>query len=165
MEKQQVLLSLGSNLGSKRENIAKAISLLIEKKILVNVKVSSFYETEPVGFKDQPQFINAAITGETLLNPKELLLKCKEIEREIGRKPRPRWHEREIDLDIILYGNKILKTNTLQIPHPEMANRRFVLVPASEIASDWQVPGIHKTINEVLENCEDKSKVVQIAEN
>lgn len=161
----KVLLSLGSNLGSRIDNIKKAVNFLKSKKILDNIKISSFYETEPVGYSDQPFFINIAITGETMLSPEKLLDACKSIERTIGRRKRPKWHEREIDVDIILYDNLIIDTFELQIPHPRMQERRFVLVPANEIASKWIVPKINKTIGEILQECTDVSDVYLAIEN
>ncbi len=159
MKKEFVLISIGSNLGKRIENILQAINLLKEKKVLENIKTSSFYETEPVGYKNQPNYINIAITGETQLSPKELLLKCKEIEKLVGRVSRPKWHAREIDIDILLYGGNIINTTELQIPHPEMCKRKFVLIPANEIASNWIVPSFNKTIAEILEICQDSSRV------
>lgn len=162
MKKQLVLLSIGSNLGNKVKNVERAIDLLKEYNVVVNVKVSSYYETEPVGYKNQPNFINVAIIGETELSPSELLYRCKAIEKELGRVNRPRWHERELDVDIILYGDEIVATKELQIPHPQMQNRKFVLLPANELASSWNVPLYKMTISEMLANCKDDSKVVPI---
>ncbi|MFN3270551.1 MAG: 2-amino-4-hydroxy-6-hydroxymethyldihydropteridine diphosphokinase [Candidatus Kapaibacteriota bacterium] len=165
METVEVLLSLGSNLGKRKNNIKKAITLLEAYNILKIKKISSFYETEPVGNPDQPNFINAAIIGETTLTPEELLSACKKIEREVGRINRPRWHPREIDLDIILYDNYTIETERLQIPHPQMHRRRFVLVPANEIASHLVVPNFNKTIGEILQDCKDKSYVARTKDN
>lgn len=161
-KKTTVLLSLGSNLGVKVENIKRAINYLKNNNILENIKVSSFYETEPVGFKNQPIFLNCAIVGKTRLTPFELLEECKKIEKELGRQDRPKWHEREIDLDIILYGNKILNTESLSIPHPQAEKRRFVLIPANEIASQLVFPTNKKTVNQLLQNCCDNSRVTKI---
>lgn len=165
MEKKLVLLSIGSNLGDRIENVERAINLLKEYKVVENIKVSSFYETEPVGYKNQPYFINVAIVGETKLSPEELLIQCKLIEKRLGRIERPRWREREVDLDIILYDNELVDTKELKIPHPQMHARRFVLVPANEIAGSWFVPNFKMTISELLARCKDDSKVVQINDN
>ncbi|MGB9771760.1 MAG: 2-amino-4-hydroxy-6-hydroxymethyldihydropteridine diphosphokinase [Candidatus Kapaibacteriota bacterium] len=159
MQSTEVLLSLGSNIGDRIENIKRAIDLLVTNKIVENITVSSFYETEPVGYKNQPYFINAAIRGRTSLSPYKLLSACKEIEQSIGRKPRPKWHEREIDLDIILYGSNVVATEDLRIPHPQIHQRLFVLIPANEIASQWLVPQFNKTIGEMLQECKDQSSV------
>ncbi len=161
-EKTTVLLSLGSNLGAKVIKIQQAIDYLKNNKILENIKVSSFYETEPVGFKKQPNFLNCAIVGKTNLTPFELLEVCKKIEKELGRKERPKWHEREIDLDIILYGNKILNTEFLSLPHPQAEKRKFVLLPANEIAPELVFPNHNKTVNQLLQNCSDNSRVTKI---
>ncbi|MCX7879787.1 MAG: 2-amino-4-hydroxy-6-hydroxymethyldihydropteridine diphosphokinase [Ignavibacteria bacterium] len=150
----EVLLALGSNLGNRTENINKAITLLQTNEVLKNVKVSSFYETEPKGYENQPRFINAVVTGLTSLTPLNLLMKCKEIEKNIGRKKRPKWHAREIDIDIILYGKLQHFSEELVIPHPHFRERLFVLLPSNEIASDWIDPlsgkTIHTLYNELL---------------
>lgn len=161
----KVLLSLGSNLGSRTDNIKNAIHLLESRNVLENLKISSFYETEPVGYKEQPNFINVAVIGETNLSPENLLDACKSIEQSLGRQNRPKWHEREIDLDIILYDSKIIDTEGLKIPHPQLTQRRFVLVPANEIASKWIVPTVNKTIAEILQECTDNSNVALAREN
>jgi len=157
-----VLLSLGSNLGSKSENIKKAIEFLKERQILEDIQVSSFYETEPVGFKNQPDFLNVAIIGRTNLSADELLHECKNIEKELGRKERPRWHEREIDLDIILYGKHQIRSETLSVPHPQAENRKFVLLPANEIAPTMVFPNKNKTVSELLADCKDNAKVTKL---
>jgi len=100
-----VLLSLGSNLGSKSENIKKAIEFLKERQILEDIQVSSFYETEPVGFKNQPDFLNVAIIGRTNLTADELLHECKNIEKELGRKERPRWHDEKLTSTLYFMAN------------------------------------------------------------
>lgn len=157
-----VLLSLGSNLGNKKENIERALEFLKNRKILKDIEVSSFYKTEPVGFKDQPEFLNVAVLGRTYLSASELLSECKNIEKKLGRKERPRWHEREIDLDIILYGSYQIHSEELSIPHPQAENRRFVLVPANEIAAEMVFPNKNKTIKKMLADCNDNSKVTKL---
>lgn len=159
MKKEPVLLSLGSNLGERTQNITRAIELLSKEKIIENIQISSYYETEPLGYSNQPNFINVVVTGETNLSAENLLKECKRIEKRLGRQIRPRWHEREIDIDIILYSDKIIQTEELQIPHPELKHRKFVLIPANEIAGNWKVPILSKTISELLENCSDETNV------
>jgi 2-amino-4-hydroxy-6-hydroxymethyldihydropteridine diphosphokinase len=157
--KNFVLLSVGANVGNKKSTILNAYKMIQEAGILENVTLSSFYETEPVGVKNQPWFLNAAISGYTDINNNELITMLKSIEYALGRKPRERWHEREIDLDILLYGNNKIETKPLTVPHPRMHQRRFVLLPASEIAGNAIHPVFGLSINSLLQNCEDKSEV------
>jgi 2-amino-4-hydroxy-6-hydroxymethyldihydropteridine diphosphokinase len=143
-----VYISIGSNLGNREENCRKAIKLLKENGIAVK-KQSSMYETEPWGVKDQPKFINMAIEVETDKKPEELLRILKEIEKEIGRKETVKWGPRVIDLDILFYDDLILKTDNLEIPHPLLHERDFVLKPLCEIAPDKKHPVTGKTVKEM----------------
>jgi 2-amino-4-hydroxy-6-hydroxymethyldihydropteridine diphosphokinase len=154
-----VLIGIGSNLGDRAGNIRKAIEMLASRAILSNIRSASVYETEPVGFKNQPWFLNTVVSGKTKLTISELLAQCKEIERTVGRQKRPRWHEREIDLDILLYGDSQFTSEEINIPHPRMTERRFVLIPASEIAPNSIHPVTQKTIAQLLDECTDSSKV------
>lgn len=155
-----VLIGIGSNLGDRVGNIRKAVEMLANQAILSEIRSASLYETEPVGFKNQPWFLNTVVAGNTKLTISELLTRCKEIERTIGRQKRPRWHEREIDLDILLYGNSQFTSEEINVPHPRMAERRFVLVPASEIAPNSMHPVTRKSIAQLLDECTDSSKVI-----
>ena len=153
------LLSIGANIGERLENIEKAIEYISSSGIFSGIKSSSIYETEPVGYLNQPWFLNTVVSGSTKI-PADLLMGIiKNIEEVIGRTQREKWHEREIDIDILLYGNEIYKSDNLTIPHPRMHERRFVLVPAAEIAGEIVHPEISKSINQLLEDCEDKSEV------
>lgn len=154
-----VLLSLGSNLGDKRFNIDNAIKLLKDNKILYDVTVSSYYLTEPLEVKNQPEFLNAALIGKTSLGIYELLEFCKSIEYLHNRKKKERWTARELDLDIIFFGDSIIKEKNIEIPHTRMQDRRFVLVPASEIAANYLHPILRKTIKELLAECNDNTVV------
>jgi 2-amino-4-hydroxy-6-hydroxymethyldihydropteridine diphosphokinase len=156
---QNVLLSLGSNLGNRSENISKALDLLSTGNILSDITISSIYETEPFGYKNQPWFLNTAVLGSTHFTPQILLSSCQQIERKIGRKSHLRWREREIDIDIILYGNLIINSDKISIPHPAMHLRRFVLAPANEIAGSMMHPKFGKTIKQLLMECADRSEV------
>jgi len=154
-----VLLSLGSNLGNRRFHIENAAMLLRDTDILRDIKLSSFYLTEPVGVENQPDFLNATLTGKTCVSIYELLEFCKTIEYYHNRKKKEQWAARELDLDIIFFGNSIIKEKDIEIPHPRVQERRFVLVPASEIAADYLHPILKKTIKELLEECTDTALV------
>ena len=143
-----VYISIGSNIGDREENCRKAIKLLKENGIALK-RESSLYETEPWGVKNQPKFINMAIEVETDKEPEELLRVLKEIEIEIGRKETVKWGPRVIDLDILFYDELILKIPGLEIPHPLLHERDFVLKPLSEIAPDKKHPVIGKTVKEM----------------
>jgi 2-amino-4-hydroxy-6-hydroxymethyldihydropteridine diphosphokinase len=141
-------IGIGSNLGNREENCKNAIKLLIENGVSVS-RFSSRIETEPWGVKDQPMFINMAIMIETDIEPSELLVLLKNIEIDMGRRPATRWGPRVIDLDILLYEDRAIKTTSLEIPHPRMCEREFVLKPLSEIAPDIIHPVLGKSIKEL----------------
>ncbi|MBI3378687.1 MAG: 2-amino-4-hydroxy-6-hydroxymethyldihydropteridine diphosphokinase [Nitrospirae bacterium] len=146
-----VYISIGSNLGDRKENCRQAIKL-IEKNGIAVRKQSRMCETEPWGVNDQPKFINMAIEVETDKKPEELLVILKEIEKEIGRTETTKWGPRVIDLDILFYDDLILKTPDLEIPHPLLQERDFVLKPLSEIAPDKRHPVTGKTVRAMLAN-------------
>lgn len=129
-------LSLGSNLGDRRAMLEGALAALEASGHLTVVKRSSIYETEPVGFPDQPWFYNLAAEVDTVLSPEELLNLTKRVEQEMERTREIRWGPRTIDIDLLLYDGLELATDRLTIPHPEMTGRRFVLEPLHEIAPD-----------------------------
>jgi 2-amino-4-hydroxy-6-hydroxymethyldihydropteridine diphosphokinase len=144
-------LGLGSNLGNKKQNISKALELLRGQREIKVVKTSSFYLTSPVGPK-QPDFINAVSKIRTTLDPKALLKKAKEIEKELGRTKTIRRGPRVVDIDILFYGSKIMRSRTLTIPHPLLTSRRFVLEPLSEIVPGFVHPVLKKTVKKLKEN-------------
>jgi len=145
-------LGLGSNLGDRRRNLEAALDALRAHPQIAVTAVSSFLETEPVGGPPgQGKFLNAAAKIETDLSPAALLEGLKRIERAIGRTPGPRWGPREIDLDILLYGEEILETGTLVIPHPRLRERRFVLAPLAEIAPEARDPVTGLSVRALLE--------------
>ena len=142
-----VYLALGSNI-DKEKNLKRCIDIL-QKKFKV-LKVSSVYVTSPVGYKSQPNFYNRAIEIETDLPPKKLFGKLMKIEKQLKRVRKKKNHPRTIDIDILFYGDKILKLKNLIIPHPRLHKRSFVLVPLNEIAPKFKHPVLKKTISELL---------------
>lgn len=156
-----VYLSIGSNLGNRLENITNAIKKLNELANTKVKKVSTIYETEPVGKKNQPTFLNIAVEIETELSPLELLSEIKKIEYELGRTPSERWGPRTIDIDIILYGNVCINEKQLVLPHAEFRNRRFVLQPLAELCCNEVDPITGLTIEELLLSSEVEGKVVK----
>jgi len=147
----EVYIGLGSNLGDRKRNIEKAIALLGKTSKIKFSSVSKFYETAPVGYKEQPDFLNAAIKIETTLKPLKLLAVCQSVERRLKRVRTIRWGPRTIDIDILLYGELITTSDKLTIPHPEMHKREFVLKPLNDIAPGVIHPLSGKTVAELYE--------------
>jgi len=156
--KKTVYLSLGSNLGDRAKNLRDAIAALGNAGVSV-VRVSSIYETEPVDYLDQPWFLNCVVEAETELAALDLLYTLRGIEAQMGSKKLIAKGPRLIDIDILLYGNEIIDTPELQIPHPGMHLRRFVLEPLAEVAPSVQHPVSHLSISELLTRTPDKSAV------
>ena len=156
-----VYLSLGSSVGNRAENIARAIEALAMHDIRV-VKQSSLYETEPVEMREPEWFLNCVVEAQTDLPPRELMRALLEIERSLGRERTASVTQklpRIIDLDILFYGSDVIREAGLEIPHPRMAERRFVLVPLAEIAPGVMHPVLKKTVREVLLETNDRSEV------
>jgi 2-amino-4-hydroxy-6-hydroxymethyldihydropteridine diphosphokinase len=149
---------MGSNMGNRAENIARAIAALRQHGVRVT-RESSLYETEPLEMRDQPWFLNCAIAAETELPPEQLMEVLLGIERGMGRERSVPKGPRLIDMDILLYGSDIVKQPRLEIPHPRMAKRKFVLVPLAEIAGEANHPVSMMTIAEMLEATADRSQV------
>jgi 2-amino-4-hydroxy-6-hydroxymethyldihydropteridine diphosphokinase len=142
-------IGLGSNVGDREANLRKAVERLKKADGIEVTRVSSIYETAPVGYLEQPDFLNAVIEIETTLSPPELLAVTKSIERDQKRLRQVRWGPRTIDLDILLYDDAEVEENGLRLPHPEVANRAFVLVPLAEIAPSRRLPG-GRTVESLL---------------
>jgi len=142
-----IYLGLGTNLGDRLRNLQKAIGSL--SRVMSVTAVSPIYQSDPWGVTDQPPFLNMCLSATTPLNPKTLLHFLKNLETELGRQKTIKWGPRLIDIDILLYDDKIIDTNHLTIPHPHMTERAFVLVPLADIAPDLIHPIHNKTIAEL----------------
>jgi 2-amino-4-hydroxy-6-hydroxymethyldihydropteridine diphosphokinase len=153
-----VYLSLGSNVGDRDANLRTAIASLTPAGVRVD-RVSSIYETEPVDYQDQPWFLNCVLEAETDMQPQPLLQALRAIESQMGSKKEFAKGPRKIDLDILLYGSETIDTPELQIPHPRMLLRRFVLAPLAELVPTLEHPTWNATAAELLGQCSDKSVV------
>jgi 2-amino-4-hydroxy-6-hydroxymethyldihydropteridine diphosphokinase len=145
-----VAIALGSNVGPREAQLATAVARL--RELLADVRVSSFHETDYVGSAQgpQPRYLNAALIGYTTLDPKALLEAMLALERDAGRERPFQDAPRTLDLDLILYGDAIIDAPRLVVPHPRFRQRRFVLEPLAEIASDWRDPVSGRTVEELL---------------
>lgn len=157
-----VLISVGSNLGDSQGTVLKAFDLLKQTILISEPKISSLYLSEPVGFKEQPWFINAAISGYTELSHFNFLSILKSLEYLLGRKQRLKWHEREIDLDLLIYSNLNIETKHITLPHPRMQDRKFVMIPSAEISPDIIHSKLKKPLSELLILCNDNSNIYKI---
>ncbi|UXR49870.1 2-amino-4-hydroxy-6-hydroxymethyldihydropteridine diphosphokinase [Staphylococcus simulans] len=154
-----VFLGLGSNVGDRENQLKEAIRLLDEQSGIKVVKVSSFYETEPVGYVDQPDFLNLCVEIQTELSPKAVLERGLAIEQQLHRVRKERWGPRTLDIDILLYGDQIIEEQDLKIPHPRMTERAFVLIPLQEIAPNKVEPRTQTKIKDITVPNETVKKV------
>ncbi|MHC1782975.1 MAG: 2-amino-4-hydroxy-6-hydroxymethyldihydropteridine diphosphokinase [Anaerolineaceae bacterium] len=151
----KVYLSLGTNLGNRVDNLRQACEAL--SGAFGSLQTSSIYETDPWGYSDQPAFLNMVAAAETELIPEDLLIYIKELEKELGRQPSFRYGPRKIDIDILFYDDLVLVNERLEIPHPRLAERAFVLVPLAEMSPDLVHPSVHLTVRELLGAVDMKS--------
>ena len=156
-----VYLSLGSNEGDRLDNLCRACTALEVRGIRLR-RASSVYETEPVDMREQTWFLNCVIEVETWLPPLRLLYEIEQIEGELGRKRSLPKGPRTIDLDILLYGNSVIREESLVVPHPKLHKRRFVLVPLREIAPSLKLPLFDRTPEQLVPELRDSSDVVRL---
>ena len=155
-------IGFGSNIDDRLNYITQALRLLLEPDSVSLIQISSLYETEPVGYEEQDWFLNGVIAVETDLPIHQLLALLKEIEGVVGRQHRARWRPREVDLDLLIYDQCCINTPDLIVPHPEMHQRSFVLIPFAEIAPDVLHPILGQNIRTLLTNLNDE-KIVKLA--
>ena len=153
-----VYLALGSNVGNREENLREALRRLHQLGLTIK-RASSIYETAPVDYLEQAWFLNSVLAAETDLPPHELLRHLREIEAAMGSQKPFAKGPRLIDLDILLFGDETIATPDLQVPHPRMLERLFVLVPLAEIAPTYRHPSWHNTVAELLQKTSDRSEV------
>jgi 2-amino-4-hydroxy-6-hydroxymethyldihydropteridine diphosphokinase len=157
----KVYLLIGGNMGKREEILAKACKLIGEQcGDLMNI--SSLYETEAWGKNDQPSFLNQALEINTRLKPVELMQQILKIEKQIGRIRIEKYGPRSVDIDILFFNDEIHEYPSLTVPHPQIQNRRFVLVPMNELAPSFIHPVLKKTIAELLEICPDHLQVTKL---
>jgi 2-amino-4-hydroxy-6-hydroxymethyldihydropteridine diphosphokinase len=144
----QCAIALGSNLGNSQKTLEDAIAVLTSTPVINFLAVSSWYQTKPIG-PPQPDYLNGCATFDVQQTPEELLVLLQAIELQFGRVRTEKWGARSLDLDLLLYGNLIINTPNLILPHPRMNERAFVLVPLAEIAADWQEPTSGQAISQL----------------
>lgn len=156
-----VFLGLGSNVGDRAEHLRTALNH-IQRQIGKVAKKSHVYETQPWGQPDQDSFLNLVVMINTSLDPRGLLEEITKIERAMGRERREKWGPRAIDIDILFYGKRVVRDKGLEIPHPELHKRAFVLVPMMEIAAEYEHPVFKQPIDQLYMECDDQSDVVML---
>jgi 2-amino-4-hydroxy-6-hydroxymethyldihydropteridine diphosphokinase len=155
----KVYLSIGGNLGNRKLNLENAL-IALAKRLGIIVTVSHVYETEPIGFESDKQFLNMVVLIETTLNPQEIIDEIMIIENDLGRRRvADQYISRTMDIDLIFYENQVIYKEGLTVPHPRMHERKFVLIPFCDIAPDFIHPVLHQSIKEILETSKDTSTV------
>lgn len=157
----RALLALGSNVGDRRSRLQRAVEELAAGGLEI-LQASSLYLTEPVDYPDQPWFLNQALLVRTRLSPYRLLARCLEVEEALGRQRRLPKGPRTLDVDILLYADRILSDPGLTIPHPRFHLRRFALTAAAEVAAEWKHPRLGLSLAGLLERCRDPAQVVRV---
>lgn len=153
-----VYIALGSNVGDRAAMLERAIAAMNSSGVRV-LRQSSFYLTEPVDAPGQAWFLNAVVQAETTLLPMQLLHALLKIERELGRRRLAPHGPRTIDLDILFYGSSVIRSRELEVPHPRLTERRFVLVPLVQIAPELRHPSLHQSVSQLLAGTPDRSDV------
>ena len=156
-----IYLALGSNLGDRAANLRKALASLAPE--IEVAAVSHCYETEPAYVVDQPRFYNLACRARTELGPVEVLRRLKALEAQLGRAAGERYGPRLVDMDLLLYGDSVLETDELTLPHPRLAERAFVLVPLAEVGGEEVVPGLDQTVRQLCARLGDTGHLVWAA--
>jgi 2-amino-4-hydroxy-6-hydroxymethyldihydropteridine diphosphokinase len=157
----QIFILLGSNLGNRQENLDRARQE-ISRSVGEIITASSVYKTAAWGNTHQPDFYNQVIEIHSDINSKKLILDTQLIEQKMGRTREEKWSPRIIDIDILFYGDSVISSENLTIPHPEIANRRFTLLPLAEVAPDFTHPVLKKSVLQLLEDCKDDLPVEKI---
>ncbi|MEX8546178.1 MAG: 2-amino-4-hydroxy-6-hydroxymethyldihydropteridine diphosphokinase [Mucilaginibacter sp.] len=152
---QTVYLLLGSNLGDRNTYIKEA-SVLLAQLVGKIIRRSGIYETQSWGVENLPDYLNQVLEMETELSPEDILKKTQQIEEKLLRERTNKWQSRTIDIDILFYGSAIINTNQLKIPHPEIQNRLFTLVPLNELVPDYIHPVLNKPIHQLKQEVKDK---------
>jgi 2-amino-4-hydroxy-6-hydroxymethyldihydropteridine diphosphokinase len=160
----EVYLGLGSNLGRPKENLLAGLAALEKGGFFTRLALSSCYETAPVGKTDQPPFVNAVAHGIYRGTARELLAELLAVETALGRERRERWGPRTLDLDLLLFGREIIAEPGLEVPHPRLHTRAFVLVPLMELAPGLLLPGLEKTAGELLASMTPAERAAQKVE-
>jgi 2-amino-4-hydroxy-6-hydroxymethyldihydropteridine diphosphokinase len=160
----KVVLGLGSNIGQRLNYLKKAVKGICLIPGFDYLALSGIYETEPWGFKNQNKFLNCILVCLCRLEPEETIRALRNVERETGRKQREKWRKREIDIDILLYGDRIVNKAGLIIPHPQLVNRNFVLKPLAELAPGFVHPVLKKSMEYLNNHTTDKNKVYLYSE-